>query len=326
MRPSEDRLDELTSRPYQPGDENAIIGLYERALQRSLDANVWQWRYLDRPFGDPWIQLMWCEDRLVGHYALVPSPARLRGADVSCAMSLDTLTDADFRQRGIFARLAESAFDHARASGVMHVRGFPNANSVKGFVARLGWTLSGALPMLATVAPGAVAGDLAVTDVTVFDAEYDDLARRLAPQYPTISQRGSAYLRWRFSAKSGRMYNVVSVRSRDRLEGYICFKIHHDDSYGVVGDIVELLCDRDEGVFRSLVAEAEGRLREMGAARVNLWLNLSDPMTAWAMRCGYMITSDLTNVAFRSLAPDASENPATLWSEWFVQMSDSDVF
>lgn len=56
------------------------------------------------------------------------------------AQSGDTMTHKNHTGKGLFTSLAKMTYDLAKEQGVLLVFGFPNANSLPGFVKKLNWT------------------------------------------------------------------------------------------------------------------------------------------------------------------------------------------
>jgi len=140
----------LTFRPYAPGDELAIAGLDRLVFQRERGPEVWLWRYRDAPDGPGIVELAWDGDKLVGHYAVSPTTLLVDGREVRGWLSGDTMTHPDYRARGLFPALAE----RARAQmGPSFWYGFPNAQSHRTFVDKLGWRDIAQVPTLRRARP-----------------------------------------------------------------------------------------------------------------------------------------------------------------------------
>ena len=72
-------------------------------------------------------------------YAVAPVPMQVGARRVWGAQSLDTMTDARHRGRGLFKTLAAAVYGRCAEAGFGLVYGFPNGNSAPGFFGRLGW-------------------------------------------------------------------------------------------------------------------------------------------------------------------------------------------
>jgi SAM-dependent methyltransferase len=68
------RPDRFTLRPYMPGDEEAILEMFQQifGVQRSMEH--WKWEFLRNPFGGPLAITVWDGEELVSHYSAYPVP------------------------------------------------------------------------------------------------------------------------------------------------------------------------------------------------------------------------------------------------------------
>jgi len=131
-------------RDWAPGDERAIIALYERVFGKAMGPTEslrhWQWEFRDNPVPPIAIKLAWDGDRLVAQYTVSPLRLAVEGREVTACLSHDTMTDPDYQGQGLFVATATALYEDLARQGVAFVFGFPNANSIAGFVRRLGWT------------------------------------------------------------------------------------------------------------------------------------------------------------------------------------------
>jgi GNAT superfamily N-acetyltransferase len=103
------------------------------------------WRYRDNPVGTVVGADAWDGERLAAHYAVCPLEAVIEGRVIRGLLSLNTATHPDYQGRGLFSRLAESAYAQGAAAGYEFVVGVANANSTPGFLRRLGFQDCGRL-------------------------------------------------------------------------------------------------------------------------------------------------------------------------------------
>lgn len=82
------------------------------------------------------------EDLPIAFYAVIPCFIRVNGKNTLAAQSADTMTHPDYRFKGLFADLANRTFDLCETLGIRLLFGFPNQNSLPGFVNRLGWQMT----------------------------------------------------------------------------------------------------------------------------------------------------------------------------------------
>jgi len=72
-------------------------------------------------------------------YCVIPCFIRFKDKIVLSAQSADTMTHPDHRFKGLFVELALRTFQLCETAGIQFVFGFPNQNSLPGFVNKLGW-------------------------------------------------------------------------------------------------------------------------------------------------------------------------------------------
>ena len=101
--------------------------------------DYWQWRFLNNPLGKQYILLAWEKEMLVGHYAV--SPLKLIHGDCiyKVALSMTTMVHPDWRNQKLFIRLASKVYQTLWEHEYAGVMGFPNDNSLPGFISSLEW-------------------------------------------------------------------------------------------------------------------------------------------------------------------------------------------
>ena len=101
----------------------------------------WDWFYAHNPVGPPLISLYVESDRVLGHYAIIPTLLSSNGKPFVAYRSMSTMVHPDARGRGLFTILAQRVYDMVAKSKAPLVYGFPNKSSAPGFVKYLGWSL-----------------------------------------------------------------------------------------------------------------------------------------------------------------------------------------
>lgn len=95
------------------------------------------WRYRDNPAGTVVGADAWDGDRLAAHYVACPLEARIDGEVIRGLVSLNTATHRDYQGRGLFTRLAQTAYKLGEEADYRFVIGVANANSTPGFLQKL---------------------------------------------------------------------------------------------------------------------------------------------------------------------------------------------
>lgn len=128
--------------PYRPGDEEAILALFNREFGAARSMQHWRWKFLENPYGGPFISLAWQRGTrvLAGNQVLMPVCLNVAGRRVLAGHSLDLVVHRDFRRQGVFEHTGKHAIEGLRQAGGQALFAFPNASSYPGFVRSLGWS------------------------------------------------------------------------------------------------------------------------------------------------------------------------------------------
>jgi len=105
-----------------------------------LTAQYLDWEYMANPHGKIIGFDAFRGDELAAHYAIIPRRYRLGMQVVDAALSINTATHPKHQGKGLFTKLAEATYQAASERGVKFVVGVANANSIGGFIRRLGFT------------------------------------------------------------------------------------------------------------------------------------------------------------------------------------------
>jgi len=79
-------------------------------------------------------------DLPIAFYGVIPCFIRFNNKIALAAQSADTMTHPQYRNQGLFIELAKQTFALCRGYDIELLFGFPNQNSLYGFINRLGWT------------------------------------------------------------------------------------------------------------------------------------------------------------------------------------------
>jgi hypothetical protein len=114
------------------------------------DVDFLRWNYDNKVVGEVYIDLAIEEQtgRVAAIYATRPLRVKFFDEERIAVQSMDTLTDLNFRGRGLFVSMATSVFERCSSSSVAFVYGFPNGQSAHGFFSRLGWSSLDPLPFM----------------------------------------------------------------------------------------------------------------------------------------------------------------------------------
>ncbi len=242
-------------RAYRPGDERALVALFERVFGRAISEAHWRWKLRQQPSPVENVWLAVDDDRPIFHYAGIPTRYRLPAGEATAMVSVDTMTAPEFQRRGLLGSVGRHVYDAWRAAGVPFVLGLPNERWGSRAGA-LGWQPLFSLqrlvrplrpeailarrlkqPALARLTPigglwNAIwrmrsrgDGALRVRAVDRAGPEFDQLWQRCGAGVPVSVIRDSAWVNWRYLDAPAFAYRVL-LAERDRQPvGYAAYRV-----------------------------------------------------------------------------------------------------
>lgn len=120
----------------------AIQKLFIDAFGKPISKELWEWAYVENPFGSPKVSLAFDGERLVAHYAVIPMNLSSLETELQGFLSMTTMVASDYRRHQLFQKTAERVYARIeRSQKPAVVFGFPNDQSAPGFRKRLGWDI-----------------------------------------------------------------------------------------------------------------------------------------------------------------------------------------
>jgi len=327
-------------RDYQSGNESLILNLandYNLASwgkispDRNITLKYWKWRYIDNPFGQGIIKLLFNNDQLIGHYAVTPVKFQVRDKLATAAFSLHTMTHPDYQKQGIFIYLAEKVYEECRNRGFSFVYGFPNNNSYYGFTQRLGWTGFGKIISMEKRLNIDNKKSLKannIHEVNKFDNSVDNIWNKVKKDYRIIVPRVHEYLNWRFAEHPLIQYPKFVIKTANsELSGYMILKIYKDENI-TKGHIIDILAINDEQTIKHLLNHACNFFVERGIDNLSCWLPEKSYCSMIFKKEGFIIKEFDVNFGFKSLHEDSNNITGQLkeLTNWHITMSDADIF
>jgi len=253
---------------------------------------VLEWQYLKNPTQRLFVDFATGPDgRIAAIYATLPVRMRIAGSVRLAMQSVDTITDTEFRGRGLFLKLATTTYERATSEGAAFVHGFPNGNSAHGFFKRLEWTSLDPVPFLirplraryvlerlkleafARVVPNVplvmprIRPRNASEPISRFDERFTDLWSDFARSVGVAVERDAAYMNWRLVEKPGEHYIHRGIFDHDRLVAFVSYTVKSKHG-GSIGYVMESLCRPGQRkAFRTLSPEALAALAKACAGR-----------------------------------------------------------
>ena len=231
----------FVTRAYQPGDETAILQLFERCFHVRRTIEHFRWKYLQNPYGNAHISLTFDPDgRLVGHYCGYPVPYVDSGREIIAHQIGDTMTDPSIRHVGrgptsILGQTALHFYTNFCEGKIAFNYGFNVAN-IQRFSLRFlrsdrvepvsYWYRDDPIARTRRLHRWRRGYRLELVRETT--SEYDSFFEDVAPAYRFLVRRDSRYLRWRYLECPDAGAVMVAIRKWRRLVGWSVFRVRGD--------------------------------------------------------------------------------------------------
>jgi GNAT superfamily N-acetyltransferase len=350
----------LTSRALgaDADDVRRLRDCFVQNSERQRSQASFEWLYLRNPSGRLFVNVAATPDeRVVAVYASLPSWVRCGGRRLLALQSLDTLTDREYRGRGLFVTLARSLYERAGVAGCGFVYGFPNGNSVHGFFNKLDWSSLDPVPFLirplrlqygvsrleklrpwASWIPNVPLAlpwvpsppGTRVTSLSRFDERASELWSHFHEGRIGVAvERDAAYLNWRLCDKPDEQYQTLAVEQKDGSLAALCTFAVKDKHGGRIAYIMELLHRPAATLAASLLlARCVAEAARQGADAILAWCLPHSPNIGSYRLNGFITLPRPMRSIELHFGARAFEPSAALVGDrasWYVSYLDSDT-
>lgn len=269
------------------------------------------------------------------------------------SQSLDTITDIDFRGKGLFTKLAKSVYQKAENTNISLVYGFPNGNSIHGFEKKLEWVVLDPVPFLIKPLKSryftnkisflkffpninlsfkgfSKSKEYTIKEEFSFPDEVNNLWDNFSKDIKVAVNRNKEYLHWRYIKKPNEDYKVVHCYdSYNKFLGFIvyCVKDKHD---GRVAYIMELIYDlKHPKAGCQLLSYAVKEVKKENADLILTWCFQHSPnYNALKKSFFFKLPEKIRPIElhFGAMAFDCKlKNIISKRENWYLSYSDSDT-
>lgn len=189
----------ISVREYEDSDLDEVLEVMRLSLGETdvlqRTAALFAWKHRDNPFGRSIMLVATDGSRIAGFRAFMRwSMVDPEGTTLKCVRPVDTATHPEYRRRGIFRTLTETAIEQASADGVDLVFNTPNPQSGAGYL-KMGWEAVGEVGVMVRPRIRFGGGDHVVGSHPVAASGVPDRA-----PLGLRTQRSNAYRMWRFAS------------------------------------------------------------------------------------------------------------------------------
>lgn len=237
-----------------------------------------RWQYVKNPGGGSYCAFA----RVAGNedaaaYSLFKVRAKVDGRVMVVCQSLDTLTGARHRGKGLFRMLANAVNSRCDSDGIAFIYGFPNDKSGPGFFRHLNWESRGFPPFLIfinnlgyfgavlgwgkinlpSILPGLFvkianrrrvsSGGYSIRHGSDFllDGQYDEVWNSFSSDIPSLIVRDARYLKWRYVDRPNSDYEFVAIYRGERLLAIAIYVLRQKHG-GLIGYVMDVIYAADE--------------------------------------------------------------------------------
>lgn len=312
-----------------------------------------QWQFFKNPVHKTFVDIAYSDEakKVAAIYAVFPSFFKIGNNDYVGSQSMDTITDIDFRGKGLFTKLAKNVFSRLRESDVKLVYGFPNGSSIHGFSTKLGWRVMDPVPFLfKPLRTGYFTkkikllrflpdigipsirfrdNSIKVETLNEFPQDVNKLWKTFSAHFKIAVIRDLNYLNWRYVEKPNEDYKIEAVFRDGVLKGFIVYT-HKAKHGGNVGYIMELVYDPAfKEIGNELLRNAAHNMRKQKADVILSWCFSHSPNFGAYKRNGFLnLPEKLRPIELHFGARSFDESLDDIIhnrSDWYLSYSDSDT-
>jgi Acetyltransferase (GNAT) domain len=311
-----------------------------------IDEDYLKWEYRDNPDGKALVYLAGDERKIMSQYIVLPRRYVLEQERRTGSISLNTITHPGYRGKGYFTQLAELTYSECINKQIEFTIGFPNKNSVKGFIGKLKFTLIGSLPLMLKVnnpfkafssfvfrrnmedddfkidlrIPGVTELDLK-TDLDAYSVFWKEFIKRNI----FTTDRSPEFINWRYVQIPIRKYHLYKVVTNEKIESVIVLRTKR--IFGVrCAIVVDLLTLSKNEITVELI-------RKFGKTSADLMISTVpiDSLESESLKsAGFFQIPEILMLKklyfiLRIHSRNISGN-VTEFKKWFITFGDYDIF
>ena len=125
------RIENKKTTELSDTEKQQILDGFNTVFSLNRPLNVMVNQYVNNPFGDSWHNVVYDDDKVVGHICAIPNYYWCNGEKVVFVDGVDAFIYKEYRDGEIFLNQLQSYFGHMKKIGVKLMLGFPDAKVMK---------------------------------------------------------------------------------------------------------------------------------------------------------------------------------------------------
>ena len=342
-------MSDTTIRPYEPGDEEQILDLFNRVFSEDnpdfepRDMATWRHIYEGNPCGHQTLVGVDGDGRIVANYSSCPVKVRARGEDREATQVVDSCVDARFRallgKKSLFIRIAHEYqrlyCDPEAPAFNDYIYGLPNERAYPIGRRMLGYTpVHCPLPRQVRVFDERWSDELAARagGLTAEAAGWEVLPtlvklfeQHSLPRMELGNHKTLEYLQWRYRDWPGAPYRLAVVHRDGAPAGAVVYRV------GVPWETEKLVValdwfgpGDDEHVVAALMSHLAAAGWDEGHPRFETWTTPAMPHRAQILDLGTGEDASRFNLCMVLFSP--RYDIPWVKDHWWLTMGDTDIY
>jgi hypothetical protein len=297
----------------------SLQDLFSASFNSEVSSDYLEWRYYNNNQTD----LLFCTGGEIGSasssYSACPVELIQENSLISSMTSMTTMTRPSQQGKGWFPFLANELYARAGQCGIQLVWGFPNSRSHRTFIRDLGWTNIYEIPTLSLD----LSLHIPVPSLATNVKRDDDFCLTYIPlsQDGLIKVRKSQeYLKWRYAAHPENEYCNYVIEDDGCVVSYIVTKIFED---GI--DLVDIQVSSEPHLL-TILGQVIFEAVKSDRRRISCWSPINHFSHLTLEKLGFQNSAPVTYFGGRTLGPGIQSSNWDDFTNWYIQMGDSDVY
>jgi GNAT superfamily N-acetyltransferase len=314
-----------------------------------------EWQFFENPLKKCFVDIAYDTgvDKTAAIYAISCVPFLINDKVNQGSQSLDTITDKDYRGKGLFTKLATSVYQKAKDEKIALVYGFPNGNSIHGFSKKLDWAVLDPVPFLLKPLKSSYftkkikalnflpninlsfegysqSSKYYIKEAFSFTDEVNNIWENFSKSFKVAVNRDKNYLNWRYINKPNENYRIAHCYDlNNNYMGFIVFTVKGKHG-GKIGYIMEMIyhLDRPEAA-NLLLRYAVNEIRKEKADCILSWCLAHSPnFSIFSKSNFFKLPEKLRPIELHFGVRAFQENiKETVYNRknWYLSYSDSDT-
>jgi len=310
-------LDRDNFQAYIPELVDLFKLCYKKKVHYYYSAAYFKWRQLYNPFEETLTSVVIEQDRVVASYSGFPCLMNINNKKVMALYALNAATHPDYKGKGYFYRLAKGLTDFAKGKGYKMIIGFPNYNSHRIVVRKLGRKDIYEIPtMMVDLKENKAHLPVTAPTDNEFSLDYEQFA---SPTDLNSIQKNQAYLKWRYADNPVEDYTNFVVADGKQVTSFMVVKKYMDrlniiDMQANIPDQCDYLLEQAVNFAHSLKLKA-----------ISTWAPRHHYFHTLCEKCGFINNSPVTYFTIKDLSDDRLKI-STNYSDWYIQSGDFNAY